>query len=789
MTDKEFLNIKRNALERYFSNLNNMQKEAVFTVNGPVLILAGAGSGKTTVLVNRVANMIYFGNAYYDTVRFSGVSTADEHFLIDYANGIETDSERLRKIVAVDCVNPWNILAITFTNKAAGELKERLSSMLGEQAVGITAATFHSACVRILRREIEALGYDRSFTIYDTDDSVRVIKTCLNELNMSDKTFSPKAILSEISHAKENRISADEYVAQSQNDYRKQQYAKVYSLYQSKLKTSNAVDFDDIILLTVQLFEEYPDVLQHYQNLYKYILVDEYQDTNMIQYRLVSLLSEKRKNLCVVGDDDQSIYKFRGATIENILSFEDQFENAKVIRLEQNYRSTQNILSCANKIIENNTGRKGKNLWTNSGDGSKPVIYHAQTEQNESRYIADKILSCVKNGGKYNDNAVLYRINALSNSLERVFVACGIPYKVFGGVKFYDRKEIKDMVSYLSFINNENDILRLKRIINEPKRAIGDATVAALEQVCAGLGESPLHVMRTAKDYPMLSRAASKLVELAEMFDDFKQLSETVPLAELLDTLLEKTGYLAMLRSQGEEGATRLENIEELKSTMATYTQNAEQPTLAGFLEEIALYTDVDSLDADADAVMLMTIHSAKGLEFPNVYIVGMEENIFPSGRSLNAEEDIEEERRLAYVAITRAKRNLYISHARQRMLYGTTNFNRPSRFIDELPSELLDQQYERTQQPTRSASHAAKPRSYSAGFGSGTANQSRPAATAASKPSLNFAVGDSVQHNIFGTGTVLKVIPMSNDVMLEVAFDKAGTKKLMANFAKITKI
>lgn len=783
MTDIEFLTLKRNALKKYFSNLNDMQREAVFTVNGPVLILAGAGSGKTTVLVNRVANMIYFGNAYYDSTRYAGVSSADEHFLQDYVNGIETDSVRLKRIVAVDCVNPWNILAITFTNKAAGELKDRLNNMLGEQAMGITAATFHSACVRILRREIEALGYGKDFTIYDTDDSIRVIKACLHDFNMSDKTFSPKSILSEISHSKENRISSDEYSAQAQNDYRKQQYAKVYSRYQSKLKNSNAVDFDDIILLTVNLFEEYPDVLQHYQNLYKYVLVDEYQDTNMIQYRLVSLLSDKRKNLCVVGDDDQSIYKFRGATIENILSFEDQFDDAKVIRLEQNYRSTQNILTCANRIIENNTGRKGKNLWTDAGDGSKPVVYQAQSEQNEARYVADKILKAVKNGSKYNDNAVLYRINAMSNAVEKVFVACGIPYKVIGGVKFYDRKEIKDIVSYLSFINNENDILRLKRIINEPKRAIGDATVQALEQVCSGLGESPLYVMRTAKDYPMLSRAASKLVELAEVFDNLKSLSESLPLDQLLDTLMEKTGYLAMLRAQGEEGAARLENIEELKSTMVAYSKDAEQPTLSGFLEEIALYTDVDSLDPDADAVMLMTVHSAKGLEFPNVYIVGMEENIFPSSLSLNFEEDIEEERRLAYVAITRAKKNLVITHAKQRMLYGMTNFNRRSRFVDELPEELLDMQYERTGQPIRNNS-SAKPHTYSAGFGTGSTTHTSP-----NKSSPTFSVGDTVSHNIFGTGIVLKVVPMSNDTMLEVAFDKAGTKKLMANFAKIKKI
>ncbi len=787
MNDIEFLNLKRKALNKYFYKLNDRQREAVFTVNGPVLILAGAGSGKTTVLVNRVANMIYFGNAYYDTTRFAGVNSADEKFLADYAVGIETDSERLQRIVAVDCVNPWNILAITFTNKAAGELKDRLTAMLGSRGEGITAATFHSACVRILRREIERLGYDRNFTIYDTDDSIRVIKACLKELNISDKLFTPKSILGEISHAKESRISAEEYQASSINDYRKQQCAKVYLAYQAKLKGSNAVDFDDIILLTVRLFEEFPDVLDHYQNLYKYILVDEYQDTNMVQYRLVALLSEKRKNLCVVGDDDQSIYKFRGATIENILSFEDQFENAKAIRLEQNYRSTQNILSCANHVIENNRGRKGKNLWTDSGSGTKPIVYQASTETSESRFVANAVLNWVKNGGKYSDNAILYRTNAQSQSLERACVASGIPYRIIGGLKFYERKEIKDMVSYLSVLNNEYDMLRLRRIINEPKRSLGDATVDTLEAVSNSLGESPLNIMRHAGDYPILSRSASKLMDLAGVLDNLKALSETTPLAELLDILLDKTGYRAMLKAQGDEGAMRLENIEELKSTMVNYTKDAENPTLSGFLEEISLYTDTDSIDPTADALLMMTIHSAKGLEFDNVFVVGVEESIFPSSMSSDTEEDIEEERRLAYVAITRARKNLFISHARQRMLYGTTRFNRPSRFIDELPKDLITVKAEQSAQPERPASRPANSsNAFVGGFGKGSA---KPAVTPAKPSSNSFSVGDSVSHNIFGEGVVIKATPMSNDTMLEVAFEKVGTKRIMANFARLKKL
>lgn len=786
MTDKEFLAAKRRAMEKYFSNLNDMQREAVFTVNGPLLILAGAGSGKTTVLVNRVANMIYFGNAYFDENRFAGVSPADEQFLLDYADGKTTDNERLKSIVAVDCVNPWNILAITFTNKAAGELKARLGMMLGDQSYGITAATFHSACVRILRREIENLGYASNFTIYDTDDSIRVIKSCLADLNMSDKLFQPRAVLNEISHAKESRISAEEFAVQSAGDYRKKKIGEVYSAYQQRLRSANAVDFDDILLLTVQLFEEYPDVLQHYQNLYKYILVDEYQDTNMVQYRLVSLLSEKRKNLCVVGDDDQSIYKFRGATIENILSFEEQFDNAKVIRLEQNYRSTQAILNCANEVIKNNQGRKGKRLWTDSGAGDKVTLYKAASEQGEARFVAQTIYQSVKSGGKWSDNAVLYRMNAQSNSIERALVASGISYRVIGGVKFYERKEIKDIIAYLSVINNENDILRLRRIINEPKRGIGDASVDMLEQVATGLGESPLAVMRKAAEYPLLSRTALKLTALADVLDELKEISETEPLDIVLDVLMQKTGYLQMLQAQGDEGAGRLENINELKSTMVNYTQNADEPTLSGFLEEIALYTDVDSMDADSDSVTLMTVHSAKGLEFMNVFVVGLEENIFPSSRSMDLEEDIEEERRLAYVAITRARKRLYLCCARQRMLFGTTQYNRPSRFVGELPSEFVNEQLERTAMEEKPRTERrSNPDVKLNGFGTGMSTP-KPAAGGSGKV---FEVGDRVSHNIFGEGTVLKAVRMSNDTLLEIAFEKVGTKKIMANFANIRKI
>ncbi len=786
MTDNEFLSAKRAAMKKYFSGLNPAQQEAVFTVNGPLLILAGAGSGKTTVLVNRVANMIFFGNAYMDTTRFAGVTPSDEKFLSDYAAGIESDGERLKNIVAVDCVNPWNILAITFTNKAAGELKTRLQLMLGQRADGITAATFHSACVRILRREIGNLGYASNFTIYDTDDSVRVIKSCLEELNISDKLFAPKMILNEISHAKESRISSDEYAARNMNDYRKKKIAEVYIAYQKRLRGANAVDFDDIILLTVQLFEEYPDVLEHYQNLYKYILVDEYQDTNMVQYRLVSLLSAKRKNLCVVGDDDQSIYKFRGATIENILSFEHQFENARVIRLEQNYRSTQAILNCANEVIKNNRSRKGKSLWTSGDVGDKVVIYKAGNEQGEARFVAQTIYESVHNGGRWSDNAVLYRMNAQSNAIERALVASGISYRVIGGLKFYDRKEIKDMIAYLSVINNESDMLRLRRIINEPKRGIGEQSVNQLEAVSAGLGETPVNIMRNASEYPLLSRAANKFTEFAKMIDDLKEISEKESLDTLLDELMSRSGYLQALQSQGEEGAGRLENINELKSTMVNYAENAEEPSLSGFLEEIALYTDIDSLDSDADSVTLMTVHAAKGLEFNNVFVVGMEENIFPSSRSTDTEEDTEEERRLCYVAITRARKKLYICCARQRMLFGQTQYNKPSRFVGEMPKEYCQERSERTletERPTERRSTAASQATMS-GFGQSALPKS-PART----QSVIFNVGDRVSHNIFGEGIVKKATRMSNDTLLEIEFAAKGTKKIMANFARIKKL
>lgn len=785
MSNEKYISLKRKALEKYFEKMNPEQRKAIFKIRGPVLILAGAGSGKTTVLVNRIANMIYFGNAYNSSETL--FTDEDAEFLKRYADGSETDSQRLKKIVSVNTINPWNILAITFTNKAAGELKERISNMLGEAGDGLTAATFHSACVRILRRECEKIGFTSEFTIYDSDDSQRVMKSCLQELDISDKMFPPRVVLSEISRQKDMMITPLEYENQNQTDYRKSTIAKLYKLYQHKLLTSNAMDFDDIICHTVRLFEENPDVLDHYQNLYKYILVDEYQDTNMVQYRLVSMLSSKFKNLCVVGDDDQSIYKFRGATIENILSFEHQFDDCTVIRLEQNYRSTQNILTCANELIKNNKGRKGKNLWTAMGDGDKVNVYNANSERNEARFVADTILSGIKEGRKYNEYAVLYRMNAQSNAVEQAFVQSGISYKIIGGRKFFDRKEIKDVLSYLAVVNNHNDILRLRRIINEPKRSIGNATVTALEQITSDLGISPIEVMKESESLVPLSRKASVLMPLAQMFEHLTDISEIVSLEELLDELMEVSGYRAFLKSQGDEGEMRLENIEELKSTMIKYSEEAEEPSLSGFLEEISLFTDVDDLDQDGDYVVMMTIHSSKGLEFPTVFVVGMEENIFPSQRSLESEAEVEEERRLAYVAITRAKRELYLTHSNERILFGVTNRNRKSRFLEELPDDLLNEESEGLIQPSGMEREYREVKSDSNMLNKQMAFRRRSETRTASDQ--NFEVGNRVSHNIFGEGTVLAAKRMANDTMLEIAFDTKGTKKIMANFARIKKL
>lgn len=787
----EFINAKKHALEMYFARLNDMQKKAVFTTEGPVLILAGAGSGKTSVLVNRIANMVNFGSAYNDMNVPASANEDDVAFLEAY-NGEKDDItvQRLKEIAAVNPVDPWKIMAITFTNKAAGELKERLETMLGENANNITAATFHSVCVRILRREIEHLGYGSDFAIYDSDDSLRLLKSCYETLDMSDKIFNPKAVLAAISHAKDNLLTPELYAEQTNGDYYKLGISRLYTAYQKKLVAANAVDFDDIICLTVRLFTEFSDVLDHYSNRYRYIMVDEYQDTNYAQLRLVTLLSEKFGNLCVVGDDDQSIYKFRGATIENILKFEEQFGGAVVIRLEQNYRSTQNILNAANAVIANNSSRNDKKLWTDIGDGDKITLFKAMDEHSEAEFVADTVTEQNKNGREFRDFAVLYRTNAQSNALERVFTMQGIPYRVIGGLRFYDRKEIRDMIAYLSVINNNMDMLRFKRIINEPKRGIGDATVSMIEQISDDLAVSPISIMQNVDSYPMLGKKVAPLKKAAAMFEHLAEFAEKEPLDQLVDEVLDVTGYGDYMRSLGEEGTGKLENIAELKSNIQNYIDSKgedEEPTLSEFLEEISLFTDADRMDTTTDAVNLMTVHSAKGLEFETVFIVGAEEGIFPSKRSLDTLEDLEEERRLAYVAITRAKRKLYISHAVRRMMYGSTTMNTVSRFVKEIPAEYVERidstVHNRDNENEDDNFIVASP-TYD--LKSQIVNQQLKKAQ---KTEADFSVGERVSHNLFGEGTVISVKKISNDAMLEIAFDKVGTKKLMANFAKIKKI
>ena len=786
MDIKNFNSAKQAALKRYFSRMNEMQQEAVFTVNGPVLVLAGAGSGKTTVIVNRIANMINFGNAYFDTTREG--SAEDIAFLKDYAEGKTDDFDTLRDTVAVDPIRPWNILAITFTNKAAGELKERLAAMMGEEAMNIHASTFHSACVRILRSEIEALGYGRDFTIYDSDDSQRMIKNVMGELDVSEKQLAPKAVLSDISFAKDKMITPAELRADAGQDYRKKMVAKLYALYQERMRAANALDFDDILVLTVELFEQFPEVLEKYRSRFKYIMVDEYQDTNHVQFRLVSLLSEGHKNLCVVGDDDQSIYKFRGANIENILGFEEQFEGAKVIRLEQNYRSTQTILDAANSVISHNNSRKPKTLWTSGDKGDKVYWYKAVDETDEAKFVADTILEKYKETGRYSDSAVLYRMNAQSNSIERMLVKCGIPYRVYGGMRFYDRKEIKDVTSYLSFINNHNDMLRFRRIINEPKRGIGDSTLTVIEDISRDLKISPFEVLKNCDEYAPLSKKVTALKNAYQMFEFLTEKSEELPLDEFLDVLLDKTGYLDSLKAL-ENAETKIENVQELRTSMVQYMEQAEEPSLSGFLEEVALYTEADRDDGSGDKVTLMTVHSAKGLEYENIFVIGMDDGIFPSARSFDSEDDMEEERRLAYVAITRAKNHLYLTNARQRMLFGQTQHNVTSRFMKEIGSELVEkhdnaaamkQQLENEDKAVTEVRSATLQQQLA---------RSKKTAGSAPKEAVTYTAGEKVSHSIFGEGVIVSVKPMANDSMLEIAFDKVGTKKIMANYAKLKKL
>ena len=737
-----------------FSHMNDMQRKAVFCTEGPLLILAGAGSGKTTVLVNRIAYILQSG-----------------------------------------LCQPWQILAITFTNKAAGELKERICDAVVD-GDDIWAATFHSTCARILRRYGDRIGYSSHFTVYDSADQKSLVKKILKELNIDEKFLPVKSVLGEISKAKDKMLTPSDMLKTAQFDDRKKKIANVYKLYQAELVNSDAMDFDDMLLNTVRLFKQEADILEYYQNHFKYIMVDEYQDTNKVQYEFVSMLAAKSQNLCVVGDDDQSIYKFRGATIENILSFEKSFKNAKVIRLEQNYRSTKTILDAANGVIKNNTARRGKTLWTENKNGDKITVHTAGSETEEARYIADIVLDGVAAGRNYSDYAVLYRMNAQSNALESAFARAGIPHRILGGHRFYDREEIKDMTAYLRVIDNPHDNIRLNRIINVPKRAIGKTTMEKVGEIAAREDKSEYDIIRNASDYPELSRAAAKFDGFVKLIEGLREAESggDYTLAELYELILEHTGYREYLRREKENADVRIENIEELMTNIVKFeNEYGDEADLSSFLEEISLMTDVDNYDSASDTVIMMTLHSAKGLEFPVVFIAGMEEGVFPGMAVFSNPDEINEERRLAYVGITRAKEKLYITNTRSRMLFGSTTHNAPSRFVEEIPKNLV----ERT-----GGFGSAAPVQTGSSFSSGRVSVGNTPSSynynpkiapsfnrSAQKTAVSYSVGENVLHKTFGRGVVLKATKMGGDTMLEIAFEKVGTKTLMANFSKMEKI
>ena len=783
MTDFEtrFLEARRALIRADFNELNERQQEAVLATEGPLLILAGAGSGKTTVLIHRVANLLKYGCAS-DSEELP--PDADEGML----RLLEQGGPEAERCAALRPVEPWRILAITFTNKAAGELKDRLERMLGEGANDIWACTFHSACVRILRRDAEKLGFADNFTIYDTADSQSLVKRILKEQNLDEKQYPPRSVLGEISRAKDAQLGPAEYRAQAAaaSDYRKAKIALVYEEYMRRLFAANAMDFDDLIYFTVKLLQENEDARSYWQRRFRYVLIDEYQDTNHLQYLLASTLAGGSGNICVVGDDDQSIYKFRGATIENILSFEDEYRGCRVIRLEQNYRSTSHILDAANAVIRNNLGRKGKELWTDQGTGYKIQQYTADNENEEAQYVASHILASYSQGNNWRDSAVLYRMNAQSSQLEFAFKRNGIPYRIIGGTRFFDHAEIKDMLAYLNVICTPADDLRLSRIINSPPRGIGERSVETARALAAENGCSLYEIVSHADRYVELSRAAVKMRLFANLIEELRAFAARNTPDALYDALLEKTGYLRLLQeSDDEKDRTRAENVEELKSSMLSFMKDSGDETLEGYLANVALYTDLDTYDRDSDAVVMMTMHSAKGLEFSTVYLVGMEEGIFPGIRAIGESAEMEEERRLCYVAITRAKRQLYLTNARQRMLFGRTTANRASRFIDEIPEEHIDKyipkgySYREPSRETMFARPRQEPRQHSI---AAPAAQPKPAAKAAP----DFRLGDAVQHKAFGPGVITKLTPMGGDYLVEINFEKVGPKKLMLRVAAL---
>ena len=801
-----YQNAKRALFDKAYGHLNDMQRKAVFATEGPLLVLAGAGSGKTTVLVERIAHIIRFGNAYHSERIPSDLSEERVRALEMAASlPVEEIREILPEFISDPCP-PYRMLAITFTNKAAGEIKNRLVSRFGDESIAkdIWSGTFHSICMRILRTYGERIGYGQGFTIYDTDDTKKAIVSVMKRLHMDEKQFPPKSVMNTISRAKDTLQTAEDFEVEAGSDYRLSRIAAIYRGYAEDLRASNAMDFDDIILQTVRLLRENPDVLAYYQKKFRYVCIDEYQDTNRAQFELSALLAGGSRNLMVVGDDDQSIYKFRGATIENILGFDRVFSDATVIKLEQNYRSTKTILDAANGVIAHNAGRKGKNLWTAGGAGEPMILRKCEDQMGESRSIVETIRRGVDSGSRtYKDYAVLYRANSQSAGIERALQRSTIPYRVLGGTRFSDRKEIRDAVAYLQLLCNHADRERLLRIINEPRRKIGDKTLAAVAAIAEEQGISLFAVMDTADQYPALARSAASLMSFTAMIHRLSELMSTLPLPDLLDEVMEQSGYRQMLIDGGEPERERLENIDELKSNMMEYVKTTEEagevPTLTGFLEEYALVADVDKYDTDANAVVLMTIHSAKGLEFPVVFLPGMEDGVFPGMKNIMGDtEDLEEERRLCYVAITRAREQVVLLHTKSRIWYGQTVANPLSRFVKEIPAELLKQEdltlegmSSSTPRETQTYSYYSSRRPKAPVHTDRlTVGQPTPAATAAARESLNaLAPGDRVLHATFGEGEILSIKPMGADKLMEVMFDTVGTKKLMGTYAKLKKL
>lgn len=746
-----------------YDTLNEPQREAVYYTEGPLLILAGAGSGKTRVLTHRIA------------------------YLIEEKG-----------------VNPWNILAITFTNKAAGEMRERVDRLVGFGSESIWVSTFHSMCVRILRRHISLLGYDTNFTIYDADDQKTLMKDVCKLLQIDTKIYKERALLAAVSHAKNELVTPEEFRLNAGGDFSQRKIAEVYEEYEKQLKANNALDFDDLLIKTVQLFQTQADVLEYYQERFRYIMVDEYQDTNTVQFELVRLLASKYRNLCVVGDDDQSIYKFRGANIKNILNFEQYFEDAKVIKLEQNYRSTSNILNAANAVIRNNAGRKDKTLWTDNGDGEKIQFRQFDSAYDEAEYIVDDIRKRVREKEySYHDNVILYRTNAQSRMFEEKFVTANIPYKIVGGINFYARREIKDLLAYLKTVDNGKDDLAVRRIVNVPKRGIGLTSINRVQDYAAAYNIGFYDALRAVDLIPNIGRGASKLESFVALIEHFKTDAEDMSISDLLKEIIEETGYIESLQAEDMvEAETRIENIDELLSKVAAYEEDCEDrnepASLSGFLEEVALVADIDSLDEDTDYVVLMTLHSAKGLEFPNVYLAGMEDGLFPSYMTITADdpEEVEEERRLCYVGITRAEKELTLTCARRRMIRGETQYNKMSRFLKEIPMELLSTgavfTKDKEEPEVKVSAYVQAKQAFKAKPFGGSAPYSQSPAKSFGKPSgkgLDYKTGDRVRHIKFGEGTVTAIIEGGRDYEVTVAFDTAGTKKMFAAFAKLEKI